>query len=566
MIKRKIYPAALISSLLVLAGCSKQPEVEEAKPMAKTVTKPVTAPATQSFSFSVTMAQDNLTFAKDQYLKMISHVENKQNLYYRPECKQDPSMLCIPRSQEHGAIFVDKYGKWTNGFFPGVMWKLLSNKDNIQWSSGQEQKLYDSAKYFQQALESDVGRTSTHDLGFLLYDSYGEALHYDELDSKTRQQYSQYLDVGRAALATRFSDEKGLIRSWDWAPHMKLTTIENGEQKVDLYSLSNPWQFPVIIDNMMNLEFLFDSDVERYHEIAFSHAKYTLENHYFYDEADKAQQYPLSYHVFDYGENKPGNWQGLGNVSAWARGQGWSLYGYLTVVEAMAKTKVDLSKYPDFDNHLNRLLGSIEHLLGDEYVPYWDFWAARDNAYEYAENVSPDTAIYSGILELCAKRLEDHITPYKGYKPQRLDASLLSDESLKRLQGKKNWYGEDVIQGDKIVPCGSKPYPANHQKIPRDTSASALFASALYQFAIITKDDAKSQKYADLADKIMLELTNNYRTDRNQTRKDSLGLGFVLAEATGNMGSAGEIDTPIVYGDFYFIEANARKIAYEQRK
>ena len=61
----------------------------------------------------------------------------------------------------------------------------------------------------------------------------------------------------------------------------------------------------------------------------------------------------------------------------------------------------------------------------------------------------------------------------------------------------------------------------------------------------------------------MLELTQNYRTDNNKTRENSLDFGFILAEATGNMGSAGEIDTPIVYGDFYFVEANIRKIAYE---
>ncbi|WP_016956462.1 hypothetical protein [Catenovulum agarivorans] len=549
--KKQNLVTMLVSSVLI-TGCSQQQQTEIQPTQPSSVN-----------TFTLEQARENLTFSKDQYLKMIDHVENKRHQYNRPECEQDPSMICIPRSQEHGGIFMEKYAKWTNGFFPGLMWKLLANKQEIKWNEGEEQKLYESAKYFQQALEADATLASTHDLGFMLYDSYGEALHYEGLDSATRQQYIQLLDTGRATLATRFSDEKGAIKSWDFAPHMKLTTIENGKQKVDLYSLSDPWTFPVIIDNMMNLEYLFDSDVARYHHIAFSHAEQTMANHYFYDENDTAKQYPLSYHVFDYGENKPGNWQGLGNVSAWARGQGWSLYGYLTVVEAMARSKTDLSKYPDFEAHLHRLLASVEHLLADEYVPYWDFWAARDNAYEYAENKSPETAVYSGILELCAKRLEDHITPYKGYRPQVLQASMLSEESLKRLAGKKNWYGEDVIQGDKLIPCGSKPYPASHQKIPRDTSASALFASAFYRFATITKDTELRQRYAKLADNIMLELTKNYRVDRNNTRETSLDFGFVLAEATGNMGSAGEIDTPIVYGDFYFVEANIRKIAYE---
>lgn len=555
---RKLNLITTVISTLLVVSCSKQPEA--------TIQSTQSAQQEATEIFTVSQAKENLSFTKDQYLKMIEHINHKRNLYNRPACENDPNMICIPRSQEHNGIFMEQYAKWTNGFFPGLLWKLLANKENINWADGEEQSLYSSAKHFQQALENDATLTSTHDLGFMLYDSYGEALHYKGLEPQVKQQYLALLDTGRVSLATRFSDEKGLIKSWDFPPNMKLTTIENGEQQVGLYSLSDPWTFPVIIDNMMNLEYLFDSDNPRYHHIAFSHAEQTMANHYFYDEADTEKQYPLSYHVFDYGDNKPGNWQGLGNISAWARGQGWSLYGYLTVVEAMANSKTDLSQYPDFKAHLLRLLATVEHLLGDEYVPYWDFWAARDNAYEYAENVSPDTAIYSGILELCAKRLEDHITPYKGYRPQVLDASLLSAESLERLAGKKNWYGEDVIQGDKIVPCGSKPYPASHQKIPRDTSASALFASAFYRFATITEDKNLRQRYADLADKIMLELTQNYRTDRNNTRKNSLEFGFVLAEATGNMGSAGEIDTPIVYGDFYFVEANIRKIAFEQSR
>ncbi|RDV27367.1 hypothetical protein DXV75_04855 [Alteromonas aestuariivivens] len=540
----------LVMATLMAVGCTNKSEQTQAVQPDET--------------FSESQAQANLTFAKNQYLKMIDHIENGRNLHFRPACEADPTMICIPRSEEHGGIFMDKNEKWTNGFFPGLMWKLLANKENVEWQSGEEQKLYNSAKYFQQALYGDATLSSTHDLGFMLYDSFGEALQYEGLDAQARELYRKLLDTGRATLSARYSDQKGVIKSWDFEPNMKLTTVENGEQVVGLYSLANPWTYPVIIDNMMNLEYLLDSDVERYHEIAFTHAKTTLANHYFYDESDSKKQFPLSYHVFDYGANKPGNWQGVGNISAWARGQGWSLYGYLTIVEAMDNAKIDLSEFPDFNAHLHRLLGSIEHLLEDGYVPYWDFFAARDNAYEYAENTSPETAVYSGILELCSKRLEAHITPYKGYRPQTLDASLLSQESLDRLQGKINWYGEPVLQGDKLVPCGSEPYPQSHQKIPRDTSAAALYASALYRYATIADDRAEKEKYAALADNIMAELTTQYRTDRNNSRPHSFDYGFVLAEATGDMGNAGEISTPIVYGDFYFVEANIRKIAYEQ--
>jgi hypothetical protein len=318
---------------------------------------------------------------------------------------------------------------------------------------------------------------------------------------------------------------------------------------------------------MMNLEFLLDSDVTRYHEIAFNHAKHTSINHYFYDEGDVNKAYPIAYHVFDYGDHKPGNWQGVGNVSAWARGQGWSLYGFVTVVEAMEKAHIDITQYPDFRAHFQRLFGSVNNLLKDDYIPYWDFFATRDNANKYAENISTDTTVFSGILGLCDKNIEPHIKPYNGYRPMTLNASMLSDESLKRLVGKVNWYGETIIQGDDLLPCGSKPYGASHTKIPRDTSAAAIYAAAMYRYATLIKDKNEKQEVAELADNIMATLTDHYRTDRSKSgRPHSFDFGFLLAEATGDMGNGGELDTPIIYGDFYFIEANVRKIEYEASK
>lgn len=546
-INMKRYAAVVITSLTLL-GCSQKNNDD----------------STQTFTAET--AKENLTFAKEQYLKMIDHVKNDRHLNPKPACIEDTNMVCVPRSEEHGGIFMEQKAKWTNGFYPGVLWKLLSSKQHIaNWQDGQEQILFDTAKYYQQILFSEAKRGSTHDLGFILYDSFGEALNYDQLDEETRNTYLRALDTGRATLATRYYDEPGLIRSWDWIPRMKIATIENGEKVLQPYTLSNPWTYPVIVDNMMNLEFLLSSDVPRYHEIAFNHAKYTAKNHYFFDESDKNQQYPIAYHVFDYGSNKPGNWQGVGNISAWARGQGWSLYGFVTVVEAMAKAKIDLADYPDFEAHLMSLFGSVENLLQDSLVPHWDYFAPRENAYEYAENISKDTTVFSGILGLCDKLIEEHIKPYVGYRPMTLEASMLSEESLKRLEGKVNWYGETIIQGDKLVPCGSKPYPASHTKIPRDTSAAAIYAAAMYRYANFTTNAEQKKKFAQLADKIMSELTNHYRTDRSKNgRPHSLDFGFVLAEATGDMGNGGELDTPIIYGDFYFIEANIRKLEFEQ--
>lgn len=551
---KHIYLFVAVVASLLLSACTDK--IEEPKPIAADDT------------FTVAAAMDNLSFAKNQYLKLIDHVNNKRYLTFQTACKQTPEMICVPRAEEHDGIYMARATQWTNGFFPGLLWKLLSAKHYIEsWHPNEEQTLFDTATFYQEILYPETKRGATHDLGFILYDSFGEALSYEALSDETRQEYLTALATGRATLATRYQDDIGLIKSWDWTPEMKLGIVENGSQVIKEFAIDNPWTYPVIVDNMMNLEFLLDSDIERYHEIAFNHAKQTKLNHYFFDESDTQQQFPIAYHVFDYGSMKPGNWQGVGNVSAWARGQAWSLYGFVTIVEAMEKTNIDLTNYPDFESHLKALVGTVQHLLEPSLVPYWDYFANRPNAYEYAENVSSNTTVFHGILNLCSKRVEETIKPYEGHRPMTLNSSILSEESIAQLQGVKNWYGSDIIQGDKFYPCGTEAYPSSHTKIPRDTSAAAIYAAALYRLAGITKDRNEKLRYVSFADSIMHELSEHYRTDRTQNgRPNSVDYGFVLAEATGDFGNGGEIDTPIIYGDFYFIEANIRKIELEQDK
>lgn len=63
-------------------------------------------------------------------------------------------------------------------------------------------------------------------------------------------------------LCGRFNDTIGCIRSWDF-----------GE-----------WNYPVIIDNIMNLDLLFNAynltSNYRYNEVAIKHAKTTMRNHF----------------------------------------------------------------------------------------------------------------------------------------------------------------------------------------------------------------------------------------------------------------------------------------------
>lgn len=510
--------------------------------------------------FSNEMAHANLVFIKNQYIRMIDNVDNNQHVKYAKGCQVEQT-VCFPRSEEHGEIFLEKPAKWTNGFYPGLLWKLLSERDKIDGFSASEQKLiFAKAKYYQDALTPEAKRGSTHDLGFILYDSFGEALHFNNLTAQDRLRYTQTLEEGRKTLIKRFDKNKGVIKSWDFEPTFPVHYKKVGDIKSQSMSLADPWTFPVIVDNMMNLEYLMSSDNEQYRDIAFSHAEQTYEHHYFYDKSDKKQEFPIAYHLFDYDSMRPGNWQGVGNVSAWARGQGWSLYGYVTVVEALQQ-KNSQQPLPDFENHVERLVNSIDHLLETDVVPDWDFFAASNNAQAIAEDQSLETVRYSRILDLCDFEIPNNILPYKGYRPIKIDKSILSEQTLDVLSTMTSAYDEPFIQGESVLPCGSKAYQRNATHIPKDTSAAALYAAALYRLAQLNISEQLRDKSIILADKIMAELTANYLT-KNEKGHD-FELGFVLKQATGNLPNASEINTSIVYADFYFLEANIRKLALQ---
>ncbi|MCF2950342.1 glycoside hydrolase family 88 protein [Paraglaciecola aquimarina] len=507
--------------------------------------------------FDTEQAKSNLVFIKDQYLKMIDVVDSNQQLKWADTCLQIDS-VCFPRALEHDQIYMEKLTKWTNGFYPGVFWKILSVTDQIDgFSQEQQTKMFDKATFYQAALLSETKRGTTHDLGFLLYDSFGEALHYANLPKDTRALYEQALQTGRDTLATRYDPSYGLIKSWDWKPLSLINYEENGTVLANKVPVANPWEFPVIVDNMMNLEFMFESSEQAHRELAFSHAKQTLKNHYFYTSDDTEQAFPIAYHVYEYGSQRPGNWQGLGNVSAWARGQGWSLYGFVNVIEALKKQAPEM-QVPDFERHVERLVDSVVYLLDGEAVPHWDYFATQENAAVIAADQSKDTYRFSRILDLCDFLIEDDILPYVGYSPITVDKEIYSESALAFMQGKKSAYGQALIQGDSVLPCGASAYKNLGHKIPKDTSAAALYASALYRLAIHTDKAELKQTVVQLADKIMAALSQDYLTSKHKNK--DYDLGFVLTEATGNLPNASEINTSIVYADFYFIEANILKI------
>ena len=93
--------------------------------------------------------------------------------------------------------------------------------------------------------------------------------------------------------------------------------------------------------------------------------------------------------------------------------------------------------------------------------------------------------------------------------------------------------------------------------VPRDASAGAIMASALYELrGYVSAEDGK--RYQNIADKIVDSLNLHYRAEPETT------YGFLLLHSTGHHPGGDEIDVPINYADYYYLEALARKAALEQ--
>ena len=249
-----------------------------------------------------------------------------------------------------------KPNDWTSGFFPGLLWLLhekTGKKELLEW-----------AGKWTSGLEEQKLNTKTHDVGFVLYTSFGNGLRITG-----RKEYREVLLTGAKSLASRFNPRIGCIRSWD----------------------HGTWTFPVIVDNMMNLELLFwaanNGGDQKLREIAISHALKTMAEHVRPDGG--------TYHVVDYDPESGAvkqkkTHQGFRDDSTWSRGQAWAIYGFTvcfreTGDKRFLDTAVKLADY------------FLARLPADA-VPYWDFQAP--GIPREPRDSSAGAIAASGLLEL----------------------------------------------------------------------------------------------------------------------------------------------------------------------
>lgn len=377
------------------------------------------------------LLSENIRFAEKQFTLAVEEAEKNRF----SDTKGD--LLFSPRTVErNGKLRLVSYHDWTAGFFPGSLWYTYELTGDKKWET--------KAREFTGLLEPGQYKTYTHDLGFLMYCSYGNGYRL------TRDpRYKEVLVQSARSLATRYNPTVGSIRSWDHG--------------------TNRWEFPVIIDNMMNLELLFmaarETGDKQFYDIATAHANTTLANHFRKDGS--------SYHVVNY-DPRTGKavlkvtHQGLFDASAWARGQAWGLYGF-TVCYRETGDK----RYLKQAEKIAGFIFSHPNMPAD-LIPYWD-----------------------------------------------LDDPRIPD-------------------------------------VWRDASAATVTASALYELSRYA-GKAKAKQYIKWADTIMQNLTLSYRAQEGGEH------GFLLLHSTGNLPSNDEIDKPINYADYYFMEALVRKKEIDTR-
>jgi len=114
----------------------------------------------------------------------------------------------------------------------------------------------------------------------------------------------------------------------------------------------------------------------------------------------------------------------------------------------------------------------------------------------------------------------------------------------------------DFIKNHPDMPEDLIPYwDMDAPEIPnelRDASAAACIASALYELS--TMDVSNPTSYKAYADKIMTSLASPaYRAKLGENGN------FLLMHSVGSIPHNAEIDVPLNYADYYFLEALKRK-------
>jgi uncharacterized protein YciI len=388
---------AAIAAIVITQSCSNEPK--EVKPG---------------------FVDENVKSAAEQYDLQIAKIE-------------ESGEILNPKSIIDGKMKYIDPQEWTSGFFPGSLWYLYDLTGDDKWKT--------RAAKFTEILDTVQYLTNHHDVGFMIGCSYGNGFRLVQ-----NEPYKQVIIQAAKSLSTRFRPVAGIIQSWD---------VTEGWQA------DRGWECPVIIDNMMNLELLFEATNftgdSTFWKIAVTHADNTIKNHF---RPDFSTYHVIDYSLADGSVRNRNTAQGFAHESTWARGQAWAIYGFTVCYRETRDPK-----YLEQAEKAFEFVASNPNFPEDG-VPFWDY-----------------------------------------------NAPNIPDEK-------------------------------------RDASAAAIMASALYELSGFSNNG----DYKAWADKIMQSLSGaEYRAALGENGN------FILKHSVGSIPHNSEVDVPLNYADYYFLEALKRK-------
>ncbi len=340
-----------------------------------------------------------------------------------------------------GNVFYCGYADWRSGFFPGNVWYLYELTG--------DSALLPLAQKYTETISQAQNLTWHHDIGFIINCSFGNGLRLSG-----KREYRNVMIQAAKSLCTRFREQPQVIQSWN--------------VKGNSWQAQRGWECPVIIDNMMNLELLFEatrlSQDSTFYHVAVAHADRTLKEHF---RPDGSCYHVIDYSLTDGTVRHRHTAQGYAHESAWARGQAWAIYGYTLCYRETHDPKYLAQAMKTF-----QFMKQHKNMPAD-LIPYWD-----------------------------------------------MDAPGIPNE-------------------------------------PRDASSAAVIASALYEMSTYPVEDPKACR--EYADRIMESLSSPaYTAPIGENGR------FLLMHSVGSIPHNSEIDVPLNYADYYYLEALQRKLKLER--
>ncbi len=368
--------------------------------------------------------------AKEDFISHSMDIARQQALLMAECLENQPERLPRSYHQDADSIITSDSRWWCSGFFPGLLWYLYEFHD--------DENLKRQAINYLSRVEKEKYNTYDHDIGFQIYCSFGNAFRLTKDEA-----YKDVILTAAQSATRRYNQSIGLIRSWDFG--------------------QNRWQYPVIIDNMMNLELLMRAfhltEDSLYYHVAVNHSDNTLKHHF---RPDHSSYHVVSYDTITGLPHVKQTHQGAFHESIWARGQAWGLYGYTMMYRETG-----------YERYLNQAINIANLMINhpnmpEDMIPYWDY-------------LSPDI-------------------------------------------------------------------PDTY----RDASAAAIMASALIELSGFV-DSHLQKKYISVAKTQLKTLS----TPEYLAEPGTNGF-FILKRSVGSLPGDSEVDVPLTYADYYFVESLIR--------